>query len=199
MQLKMPKLDALPIKVQIGVLVGVILALAAIAYLYYFQGALDNRASLMSEVKKLEDEVAQGKVVELQIKRFESELKQLDERLNVLRAILPDQKETPEVLRNVQQMAASSNLKILRFQPLPVVPRTFYSDWPIQIEVEGNYNALGMFFEKIGQFTRIINVDNIALRGISGKADPAKTLQANCTATTFVFKDQPVEPEKPRQ
>src|SRR5688572_33377873 len=86
-------------------------------------------------------------------------------------------------------MAAASNLKILRFTPQPVMPRTFYSDWPILIEVRGNYHALGQFFEKIGQYTRIINVDHIAIKGVEGEESVPWTLTALCTASTFVFQE----------
>ncbi len=194
MAFKIPKLESLPFKIQICVLAGLVLVLTVVSYVFYFRSAMDTRNRLQAEVKQLEISTAQGRAVESQLSRFEAELKQLDQRLTVLRAILPDQKETPEVLRNVQQMAAASNLKIMKFQPLPVAPRTFYSDWPIQIEVQGYYNALGLFFEKISQFTRIINVDNITIKGIDGSTDPTRTLQAVCTATTFVFREQLVVP-----
>ena len=190
MALKIPKLESLPIKIQIGILAGLVLVLAVVSYLFYFRSAMETRNRLQVEVRQLEVTVAQGRAIESQLSKFEAEIKQLDQRLTVLRAILPDQKETPEVLRNVQQMAASSNLKIMKFQPLPVAPRSFYSDWPIQIEVEGYYDALGLFFEKISRFTRIINVDNITIKGINGSTDPTRTLQAVCTATTFVFREQ---------
>jgi Tfp pilus assembly protein PilO len=97
----------------------------------------------------------------------------------------------------VQQMAASSNLKILKFTPQPVIPRAFYSDWPIQIEVEGNYDGLGMFFEKVSQATRIIDVGTISIKGAEQYSDSGRTLSATCTATTFVFReDQPAAPEE---
>ena len=192
MAIKIPKLESLPIRAQLGVLAGLAAVLIAVSYLGYFRSAMETRDALQNEVQKLEVSTAQGRAIESQLNRFNVELKQLDERLAVLRAILPDQKETPSVLRSVQQMAAASNLKITKFQPQPVVPRTFYSDWPIQIEVQGYYDALGLFFEKISQATRIINVDDISIKGIEGSTDSTRTLQAVCTATTFVFREEVV-------
>ena len=93
------------------------------------------------------------------------------------------------MVRNVQSMAVSSNLMIDKFTPKPEIMRDFYSDWPIEIEVEGNYNGLGMFFEKIGRATRLIDVGTISINNISGSTDPQLTLKASCTATTFVYKE----------
>jgi len=194
MALKLPKLESLPLKVQMGILASIVAVLIVVAYVGYFQSVMEVRNGLEAEVKHLQVSTAQGRAIESQLIRFNAELKQLDERLAVLRAILPDQKETPTVLRSVQQMAASSNLKITKFQPQPVANRTFYSDWPIQIEVQGYYDALGLFFEKISQATRIINVNDISIRSIDGSTDPTKTLQAVCTATTFVFREELVAP-----
>ncbi len=194
MALKIPKLENLPMTVQMSVLAALVVLMVVAAYLTLFKDMLQNKSVIEAEIAKLEVSIAQGRAIESQLARFEAELKRLDQRLQMLRAILPDQKETPTVLRSVQQMAAESNLKIVKFQPQPVVPRTFYSDWPIQIEVQGYYDALGLFFEKISQATRIINVANITIKGIDGSTDPAKTLQAVCTATTFVFREETAAP-----
>jgi type IV pilus assembly protein PilO len=153
---------------------------------------LDKRAALRAEVSELESSVAQGRAIESRLGRFKKELAQLEERLAVLRGILPAQKETPMVLRSVQQMAASNSLKIYKFTPQPLIPRAFYVDWPIVIEVQGNYDGLGRFFEKIGQATRIINVGNISIKGIDNSTDSMRTLDAICTATTFVFREDRV-------
>ena len=114
---------------------------------------------------------------------------EIEQRLELMKSILPSQKETPQVLRSIQEMAASNNLKILKFTPQSVVPKDFYVDWPIEIQVQGNYNGLGRFFEKISQSTRLIDVNKINIKGIDKSVDSAKTLTAVCTATTFVFRE----------
>jgi type IV pilus assembly protein PilO len=186
------KLENLPRYAQILLVAVVAFALLALFYVFYLKGALEQRDTLRTEIRKLEKSVAEAAAVASQLERFKKELAQLEERLSVLRSILPAEKETPMVLRSVQQMAVSSNLKIMRFIPSPTVPRAFYVDWPISLEVQGSYNGLGLFFEKISQFTRIINADNISVKAVEGSTDPARTLTATCTATTFVFRENEV-------
>jgi Tfp pilus assembly protein PilO len=60
------------------------------------------------------------------------------------------------------------------------------------MEVQGCYNALGSFFEKVSRATRIINVENISIKGINNSTDSSSTLTATCTATTFVFREDQV-------
>ena len=191
------KLENLPRRIQIAIIAILAIGLAVVFYMYFLKDMMAIRSGLQAEIARLEQEVAKATAIEAQLAQFKSELKELDVRLAELRRILPAEKETPEVLRNVQLMAAESNLKIVRFVPQQVSPRAFYSDWPIAMEIQGSYNALGKFFEKIGQFTRIINVDNISIKGIEGSTDPTRTLNSNCTATTFVYReDLAVNPGK---
>jgi type IV pilus assembly protein PilO len=191
-------LKNLPRSTQIMLFAVLVGCLGAAFYFYYLQDLVKKRDALHKEIDGLKVAVAQATAAEMQLKQFKKELAQLDEDLARLRSILPAQKETPIVLRSVQEMAASSSLKILKFIPQPIVNHDFYSDWPITVEVEGNYNGLGAFFDKIGKATRLINVGSIAIRSLESSADPSpsRTLSASCTATTFVFReDKPEEPD----
>lgn len=183
------RLENLPRSVQLAIVTAIILVMAVGYYMYYLKDSIVERDAIQADIAKLEVSVAQGTAIESRLRRFRQELAQLEERLAVLQNILPAEKETPAVLRSVQQMAASSNLKINKFAPQPVVPRAFYSDWPIQIDVVGSYDGLGSFFEKISQATRIINVDSITLTGTEKDQAAGHTLSASCTATTFVYKE----------
>jgi len=193
------RFEKLPRPIQIAVFTGFVLCLAFVFHQYYLKNVIAEHTAIQAEIGRLELEVAQGSAIESRLQRFRKELAQLEERLTVLQAILPAEKETPAVLRSVQHMAASSNLKINRFTPQPVVPRAFYSDWPIKMQVEGTYDGLGTFFEKVSQATRIIDVDSIVISGTDKEMSPSHTLVANCTATTFVFReDQDTGSESPR-
>lgn len=183
------KLENLPRRVQLAIIASLAIGLAAVAYWFYLRDLVATRSDLQGEVTRLEAEVSQASAVERRLAQFKRELAALDARLVELRRILPNEKETPEVLRAVQEMAAASNLRIIRFNPKPVTPRSFYLDWPISMEVQGSYNALGLFFEKVAQFTRVVNVDDIVIKNIEGSTDPARTLHSTCTATTFVYRE----------
>jgi type IV pilus assembly protein PilO len=185
------RFENLPRSTQIAIFTVLMVALAVVFYIYYLRDFVTENDKLQTEIARLETTVSQATAIESRLKQFRQELAQLEKYLDTLKGILPEEKETPTVLRSVQQMAAASNLKIDKFTPQPVVPRDYYSDWPIKIEVEGNYDGLGTFFEKISQSTRIINVDSIAITGVDKEKDQnsSRTLTANCTATTFVFRE----------
>ena len=191
------RFDNLPRTTQILVFAILISCLAAGFYFYYLKDLVRKRNAIQTEIARLEAVVAQATAIETKLRQFKSDLARLEQRLAVLQSILPAEKETPTILRSVQDMAKASNLKILEFTPKPVIPRSFYSDWPILIEVEGNYNGLGTFFERVGHATRIIDVGGISIKGVDNSPNPMRTLSARCTATTFVFsEDQLAAAEK---
>ncbi len=192
MDLKNLKLSSLSRSTQWILFALVVVAIGAGFYFGVLRSQLEDRGQLREEVANLEKSVEQISAVAAQLERFKKELAELEKRLTELRSILPSEKETPQVLRSAQEMAASSALKITRFNPQPVVPRPFYSDWPIAIEVKGSYNGLGGFFEKVSRARRIINVDNVIVKGIEGSMDSNMTLTATCTVTTFVYREDVV-------
>jgi len=190
MALKDFKFENLPPFKQYVVMGILALALAGIVYAYYLKDMVTQRSSLAQDVAKLEVSVAQGTAAAGRFNQVKKEMADLEERLRILRTVLPDQKLTPLVFRSVQEMATLSNLKLTKFNPKAVVPRAFHADWPISVEAQGSYHALGKFFERISKSTRIINVGNISLKGIENSTDPTQTLNAACTATTFVFREE---------
>ncbi len=189
------RFENLPRPAQIALFCVLVAGLACAFYFYYLSDLIQERDSIYKDISKLEKAVAQGTAIENRLKRFKQEVAQLEARLVVLQNILPSEKETPTILRSIQHMAEASNLKIKKFKPQPVIPRAFYSDWPIAIELSGGYHGLGSFFEKISQATRIIDVGTISINGVEKPEKTGQTLNASCTATTFVFReDQPPPP-----
>jgi len=83
-----------------------------------------------------------------------------------------------------------SNLVILGFKPSPIVTKQVHAEWPITLELEGNYHNLATFFDRLGKFTRIVNISALEVKGKENKAQPAVTIAAKCVATTFVLLDQ---------
>ena len=184
------RFDNLPRSIRTLIFSSIVVCLMFVFYARHLNYLLKEHDVIQAEIKKLEVSVAEEPAIESQIRRLKQELVDMEKRLEALERILPAQRETPAVLKSVQQMAASSSLKIRRFIPKPVIPRSLYSEWPIQIEVEGNYDGLGLFLEKVGRATRIIDIGALSIKGSEKYADPAQTLTATCIATTFVFEEE---------
>src|SRR6202023_3034674 len=118
----------------------------------------------------------------------------LESRLANLKAILPEEKDAADLLNRMQTVAAQSNMTIKGFKPSPTVTKTLHAEWPITLELDGTYHNLAIFFDRVGKFTRIVNISGLDIQGKS-KPDRNSTISAKCVATTFVLLDKPLPPK----
>jgi len=164
--------------------------LAYVFYSHHMKDLLSELGFIQAEIEELELSVSRETAMENQLGFFRQELVPLKKRFESLKGSLSMENEMPEVLRSVQQMAASSKLRIDRLKPEPVNHRSFCTDWPIRIEATGNFDGLGFFFEKISQAKKAIHVGAISIKASDNPSDTARTLTAGFTVTVFVFSEE---------
>lgn len=177
--------------------IGAFLLIAIIglgAFWFYYLGPQDEAlAETQAELEQKRTELAQAEQDNIELEEFRTEVDDLNTRLEALSAVLPEQEEVAGLLRQLQTFAVQSNLTIRAFQPQAAVTQEMHSEWPYRLQLDGTYHNLGMFFDRIGKFPRIINISDVVIRA---KEPPELnlTITAECTATTFVLLDAP-EPE----
>jgi type IV pilus assembly protein PilO len=184
-------LNKLPWYAQVGLFVA--LAVAGVAAFYYLYAVPADQA-LDAQRKKLAAlrvDISQGMTIAQQLPQFRAQVADLETRLDGLKAILPDEKDFADLLRSLQTLAVQSNLTIRVFKPAPVVTKELHAEWPINIELDGTYHNLGLFYDRISRFSRIINIGNMSIKG-KDKPDQNTSIAVACVATTFVL----VEPAK---
>ena len=182
-------LNKLPWYGQFGLFAVVSLVLAGVFYQYYvtpFNAEMDTRRQ---QLAALRIDVAKGQATANQLNQFKGQVAELEARLESLKAVLPEQKDVADLLRRIQTLATQSNLAIRGFKPAPSVTKTMHAEWPIALQLDGTYHNLGMFFDRVSKFSRIINISNIAIHAKQPPA-PNSTITAECVATTFVLLDQ---------
>ena len=194
-------LSKLPWYAQVGAFVTLAAAGAGIFFYYYELPLRTEMASHQAQLNTLRADIEKGQAAAKQLPQFRAEVEDLRKRLELLRSVLPDEKDAAELLRRMQITATQSNLVITSFKPAPVVTKQLHVEWPINLELQGNYHNLATFFDRVGKFARIVNISGLDVKGKDkdkDKADPGSTIAAKCVATTFVLLDQPAaKPGKP--
>jgi type IV pilus assembly protein PilO len=160
-------------------------------YYYYEMPAQQELETRRVQLAKLRADVTKGLNTARQLPEFEKEVKDLEGRLDSLRAVLPEEKDAADLLRRMQTMATQSNLVIKSFKPAPVITRELHAEWPINLQLEGTYHNLALFFDRVGKFTRIVNITGLDVKGKDKAGDVNATIDATCVATTFVLLDKP--------
>jgi type IV pilus assembly protein PilO len=123
--------------------------------------------------------------------QFKKESQVLQARLEELKKVLPQDKEIEHILSQVQASARNAGLKIQHGVSKPVIDHEAYSEWPIEMQVLGNYHSLGSFLQKIRDLPRIVNVGKLKVDSRTGTTPEGNLLSigASYEATTFVYRE----------
>jgi type IV pilus assembly protein PilO len=180
----------------IQALVFVALAIVLLAAGEYVPGlpvakARENLQQLHEQDTKLNQEVSALQVYERRYSEFQVEMAALTKQLDTLKAIVPEEKETDEFMRQMQGAAAASGVQIRKLSASPVVSRDYHYDMPFDIQVDGPYYSIVDFFSRLSRLSRIISVGDLTFGGLGeGHAAaypirPNTTVSGSCVVTTF--------------
>src|SRR5262245_48454240 len=173
-------LTKLPWQAQIGAFVLIAVGAAAGFYYEIEQPQQADMAARKTQLVALRADIAKGLNTARRLPEFKASIAELEGRLVNLRAVLPEEKDAADLLRRLQTVATQSNLDIRAFRPNPTVTKQLHAEWPISLELQGTYHNLAMFFDRVGKFTRIINISNVNIR-TAPRQDANLTITATCT------------------
>jgi len=172
-----------------GLGVGLVLGLlvGALVWYQYIQPDRQEIQAEDSRLQELQKKIAEGRAAQQNLPRFREEVRLLQVELDKLLRILPARRNVQVIMRQVRLLVERGDLSLKRFRPLNEREQDFYSEWPLQINLDGDYHNLALFFDRIGRFSRIINIDNLNINAHNQQA--GHTLSANFTAKTFIYKE----------
>jgi len=165
----------------------------ALAYFFYFKPEGAKLKALTAERIKVEGEVKNLKEKKRELDKIEADIAAMTAKLKTLEVNIPQQKETADILRQIQALAYDSRLDVLRFAPGGQISKEFYAEWPIPIQVSGSYHNLGVFFDKLSKFARVFTIEDFSIKSLSRQTD-LSTVSANWTAKTYFFAEPAAAP-----
>jgi type IV pilus assembly protein PilO len=178
-----------------GLLVGLVLA-GGILYAVETFVAKDIKADIVTldnEIAELDKKILQGQAAERKLPQFREEVKRLELELEKLRRILPSTRNTEEIIKKLKSLVDQGEFTLnrLSFPPLGETSSDPYVEWPIDVAVQGRYHDLAILFNRLGNFSRIVNVENIRINARPNQE--RETISSEFVAKTFVY----VEPQAP--
>jgi len=188
----------LPKQKKILILAGIIGILVFLYfYLFYFP-QYNKYTELQSQVQKLTSDFEEQKKIAVTLPKFKREAQELEQLFNAALKELPDKKEIPSLLMNISQMAQESGLQITLFQPQKENAMEFYEEIPVKIKLSGGYHELALFFDKVANLSRIVNIKDLTISDANIDRDKVN-LNSSCTAVTFRFIEKSQEAPKAKK
>ena len=183
----------MPWYAQIGAFVLIAVALAGAFYYFVESPRQVTLRAQTTELSEIRARISRGQTMARQLPEFKKEIATLEARLDSLKPILPDERDVGDLLRRVQTLATQSNLQVRGFKPMGITTKEMHAEWPIALQLEGNYHNLGLFLDRVSKFPRIINVGSMNVRA-KDEPTPNASLDIGATATTFVLVEPPPAP-----
>ena len=183
-------LSKLPWYAQIGAMVAIAIGVGGAFYYFYEMPQQEQIAIQAKELSDIRGRISRGQAMARQLPEFRKEIGTLEARLDSLKPILPDERDVGDLLRRVQTLAVQSSLKVNGFRPEAITTKEMHAEWPIALQLEGNYHNLGLFLDRVSKFPRIINIGNMQIAAMTVPSAQA-SMTINATATTFVLVDAP--------
>jgi type IV pilus assembly protein PilO len=193
------KITKIPRKYRIVLMLTLTLAAFAGVYFWQLVPQFDQRRFLNGEYRNAKEELGRLTAMKSNFDKSLKEYFQLKENLEKVLVQMPEEKDVPNLLRQVSMLGQEAKLRLKFFEPKPLQAREFYLELPFEIRYAGGYHNVGYFFDGVRKLDRIIHIANFSLES---KVVASKlTLEGTGLAKTYVYtKEMPKEQtkEKPK-
>ena len=182
------KLAKLPKPYRMAVLPAfAVVVIALYVYMLYLPKA-EQLEGVNAQLLQLHRRLNEVRAVAQNVDQFEEEIAALERKFKIALRQLPDSKELPVLLTDINTLGKTSGLDFKAFRPGSEINREFYAEVPIEIEFTGMFHDVAMFFDQVAKLPRIVNVNELSI-SIESESSLDTVLKVSGEATTFRFLD----------
>jgi type IV pilus assembly protein PilO len=199
MALSMDSVLKLPTPKKVIILVAILCVIAGLYLYLFFMPQREELNFAKGELSKLTKELSESRAITRDLEKFKAQVAKLNEELKDALTQLPNEKEIPEILKNISSLGKESNLEFTLFRPKPEEPQQFYAKVPIELVALGNYHNIGIFFDKVSKLPRIINVVDFNMtraKEVKGRSETEILVKTSCMINTYRFLEKKSEEKK---
>ena len=171
----------------VGVLLGI--AMFVVMNIYVFKEIRSHIERLETNIDELEREIEKGRAAKADLPRLEEDIRNYEIELERLRRILPTKRETDNLIKRAKQLTEQGRFRLTRFTPGNFEDRDFFIEWPIRVGLDGTFHELGLFFDRLSRFSRIINVTELTISPLKSSTGDY-TIKADFVQRTYIFKEE---------
>ncbi|HKW37284.1 MAG TPA: type 4a pilus biogenesis protein PilO [Burkholderiales bacterium] len=167
-------------------LIGLLVGIVSLGYFLDWQEEMDSLDAGRQQEAKLKDEYVAKQQQAINLDLYRQQLREIDSSFGALLRQLPNRSQMDALLVDINQAGLGRGLQFDLFKPAPAeTKREFYAELPVTLKLNGSYHDMGQFASDIGQLSRIVTLNDIALS--TGKDG---NLVMDVTAKTFRYLDE---------
>ncbi len=167
------------------VLVAILIGLPVAGFFADTQGQIEELERGAAEETKLKADYLDKKKQAVNLDLHRQQLREIDTQFGALLRQLPNKSQMDALLVDINQAGLGRGLQFDLFRPAPTEnQREFYAELPITVKVVGTYHDMGAFASDVGQLSRIVTLNDVAIQTSKGGV-----LTMDATARTFRYLD----------
>ena len=173
-------------KIKLGVYVALIVLPIGLFYFFSYTKNIQKVERLQKQKVTLQAEIAKAKKAASELDKIKASIKETEAQFKETATVLPKDKEIPGLLTNISDLGKRAALDFNQFRPGAEIPKDFYAEIPVDIQIKGPYHNLGYFLDKISKLERIVTVNNIRMSA-PVKQGNEMILSSNLKLITYRF------------
>ncbi len=150
-------------EVKIVVITFVMIVVGALSYWFIVKPRLPVLDQAQIEEQELKNQFQAKYRIAVNLSAYIDQLKRIEADFSSMLRSLPTSNETPGLLDDITYVGTTSGLtfKLLNWQQ--EVPKEFYTELPIEIEVSGGYHNFGEFVSEVADLPRIVTLHDFEI------------------------------------
>ncbi|MBF0339709.1 MAG: type 4a pilus biogenesis protein PilO [Magnetococcales bacterium] len=167
-----------------GIVLGILGAIAAGYWQFFFKDLQESIDTLNREVAQQEETIHSRQMMLKQLPALRKELAELKLQEAEAARKLPSKKEIPALLTDISNAGHEQGLTFLLFAPKPELPADIHAEVPVEMQIQGAWHETALFMQAIARMPRIVTINDILMT-----PDKQGALLTTAKATTYRFLD----------
>ena len=179
-------LGSWPVPIKIGGILIVCAIVLFAGFWFLIQGELEQYGEAQKKEEGLRETYMNKKALAINLPAYKEQMEEMEQTFGSLLRQLPNTTEVPDLLVDITQAGLGRGLEFALFRPEKELPKDFYAEMPISVEVRGTYHELAQFVSDVAALPRIVTFGDIAITS-AGK-DNKLTMSAK--AKTYRYMEE---------
>ena len=174
-----------PVPIKIGGILVVCAIVLFAGFWFLIQGELEQYSEAQLKEEGLRETYMNKKALAINLPAYKEQMEEMEQTFGSLLRQLPNTTEVPDLLVDITQAGLGRGLEFTLFRPEKELPKDFYAEMPISVEVRGTYHELAQFVSDVAALPRIVTFGDIS---ISAGKDNKLTMSAK--AKTYRYMEE---------
>jgi len=186
-------LGSWPVPIKIGGILIVCAIVLFAGFWFLIQGELEQYDEAQKKEAGLRETYMNKKALAINLPAYKEQMEEMEQTFGSLLRQLPNTTEVPDLLVDITQAGLGRGLEFTLFRPEKELPKDFYAEMPISVEVRGTYHELAQFVSDVAALPRIVTFGDIT---ISASKDNKLTMSAKAKTYRYMEEGSVKKPDK---